>query len=503
MLSTDATHSPRAPPPTLAAVDSNTSRPCCGSGCDAAMGSSPITPPTAIVADGNAEESSSPAVCERGCLLVDGICPITEEEWRQAVEQQRTAKAEAEQRIKTAPKPTPITDAEATERRVWQQRAVLLSLLTIAYCVAEGSVGLALGAKNVSVSLLALGADSWVEVVSACLVCYRFYGDLRRGGDAAATPQTATRKERLATRAIGLLLCLLSAAVVAGSVAALVTHEPPESDVPNIAVGAAGVVLLSVLYTLKLRVAVALKSSTVEADAQCSLFCVGLSLVLLVGAIVFKEAPSVWWFDSATAIVLALLIAREGYGAVVASAKEDFTGGGCGCEGGKEGWAMRWMRQRINAGQQPEEAPCAGIQLGSHDTEPCCAKGGPCSDQKGTTGDSTAACEGERRACGETGDGCCGEVKSCCPRERRCGSNAAECAGTAVPSSASLSIGPPTFDGRCGQAPRSQKTCSGETRAAVSSCGQAALCKSPAAACNAKQCSGGGGGGGHEEPDAG
>ena len=59
----------------------------------------------------------------------------------------------------------------------------------------------------------------------------------------------------------------------------------------------------------------------------------------------------VWWFDSATAIVLALMIAKEGYGTVKASMKKGFSGAGCGCEGEEDGWVMRSMRQRIKASQ--------------------------------------------------------------------------------------------------------------------------------------------------------
>ena len=261
------------------------------------------------------------------------------------------------------------------------------------YGIAEGTIGLALGSETVSISLLAFGADSWVEVISGSLVCWRFYEELR-GGVGTAAKRTATQKERIATLILGLLLCLLSLAVIGGSIGALVIHEEPESSLVNIIVGAVSVAYMGTLYVLKTRVAISLKSSTIETDAQCSLFCVQLSLVLVVGGIIFREVSSVWWFDSATAIVIALMIAKEGVGTVRASLNKDFTGAGCGCDGEDDGWLMRSMRKRIK--QEPSgdvdlqgvkvvKAACCG-EIGAKSscttrTEQHLVKAGCCSEK--------------------------------------------------------------------------------------------------------------------------
>ena len=264
-------------------------------------------------------------------------------------------------------------------------------MLTILYGIAEGVISLALGAESVSVSLLAFGADSWVEVVSACMVCWRFYSELSTLSS-PLTARIATAKERLATLVLGLLLCLLALAVIGGSTGALATYETPETGVVNILIGAISVAFMSVLYICKTRVALALPSSTVEADAQCALFCAQLSAVLLVGAVVFRAAPSVWWFDSATALVIALMIGKEGVETVRASRKKDFTGAGCGCEGGDGGgMVMRWMRKRLKEQSAVLETP-GGCQ------------GGGCGDGCGDDGETTSnACATE---CGSAGTGC-------------------------------------------------------------------------------------------------
>ena len=287
------------------------------------------------------------------------------------------------------------------------------------YGIAEGTIGLALGSETVSISLLAFGADSWVEVISGSLVCWRFYEELR-GGVGGAAKRTATQKERIATLILGLLLCLLSLAVIGGSIGALVIHEEPESSLVNIIVGAVSVAYMGTLYVLKTRVALSLKSSTIETDAQCSLFCVQLSLVLVVGGIIFREVSSVWWFDSATAIVIALMIAKEGVETVRASQKKDFTGAGCGCDGEDDGWLMRFMRKRIKKpsgdvdlhGVKVIEVACCG-EIGAKSS--CTTATGPqpvktsCCSEKGeslpcVSDAKPQPAEGKSTCCGGKGD---------------------------------------------------------------------------------------------------
>ena len=289
------------------------------------------------------------------------------------------------------------------------------SLFTIVYGIAEGTIGLALGSETVSISLLAFGADSWVEVISGSLVCWRFYEELS-GEVGTANKRTATQKERIATLVLGLLLCLLSLAVIGGSIGALAIHEEPESSLANIIVGAASVAYMGTLYILKTRVAISLKSSTIETDAQCSLFCVQLSLVLVVGGIIFREVSSVWWFDSATAIVIALMIGKEGVETVRASQKKDFTGAGCGCDGEDDGLLMRFMRKRIKK-ELSADADLQGVKVIK---VACCVEGGggkaPCASDAQQQSAKSSCCseQSEKPLCSSSAKPQAFEMKSAC-----------------------------------------------------------------------------------------
>ena len=66
-----------------------------------------------------------------------------------------------------------------------------------------------------------------------------------------------------------------------------------------------------------------------EADASCSLSCITLSFALLVSSILRTATSVLWWVDGVTAVIIAILIARESYHTVL-SARQGV--GACGCE---------------------------------------------------------------------------------------------------------------------------------------------------------------------------
>lgn len=200
----------------------------------------------------------------------------------------------------------------------WRRRAVQLSILTILYNLVEGGVSMAFGWADDSVALFGFGADSFIEVASALLVLWKLleHGSLAR--------------ERKATLGIGWLFLWLGAAVAGGALLQLAGHRHPPTTVPGLVISALSLAFMVFLWRAKLRVAQALDSATVAADAACSRACIQLSAVLFVGSLVFLLAPALWWVDAAAALALSLLIAREGWGMVRAARSPAFTGG-CGC----------------------------------------------------------------------------------------------------------------------------------------------------------------------------
>ena len=230
-------------------------------------------------------------------------------------------------------------------RARYHRLALWLAVFTIAYNLVEGGVSIAFGVEEESLSVLSFGIDSLIEVFSAVFVLWAFFG--RRGGLQQAAP-AELRRERIATMAIGLLLVALAVGTVAGGVYRLVKEQRPGSSSPGIGIAAVSLSFMWALWYWKTKTALMLRSSTVLlADAACSMDCIKLSTVLLIGAILVHIDDVLWWVDAAASLIIALFIAWEAGHTVRAAYSSDFSG--CGCAH-SDSWLARRMRPKLYAG---------------------------------------------------------------------------------------------------------------------------------------------------------
>lgn len=206
-------------------------------------------------------------------------------------------------------------------REAWIRYAKLLAGFTILYNLAEGLVSMGFGWSDDSLALFGFGADSFIEVFSAMLVLWRL-----RGGDGCE----ALERERKATKGIGTLFLALAAGIAGGSLLQLAGHRHPATTLPGLLVALLSLGFMVFLWRAKRAAAKALDSRALEGDAACSFACIQLSAILFAGSLVFLLLPALWWVDSAAALALALLIAKEGWEMRKAATREDFDGG-CGC----------------------------------------------------------------------------------------------------------------------------------------------------------------------------
>jgi hypothetical protein len=216
---------------------------------------------------------------------------------------------------------------EATAPRSrWIAYAKALAIFTILYNLVEGLVSMGFGWSDDSLALFGFGADSFIEVFSALLVLWRLR--VEDGVDDCSDELIA--RERKVTKGIGWLLLLLAAGTLGGSLLQLKAKGHPSTTLPGLIVSLASLGFMVFLWRAKLAAAKALDSRALEGDAACSLACIQLSTILLLGSLIFLVAPSLWWVDSAAALLLALFIGKEGWSMRRAASREDFDGG-CGC----------------------------------------------------------------------------------------------------------------------------------------------------------------------------
>ena len=190
--------------------------------------------------------------------------------------------------------------ARGPHRAVLQQRARLLAWATIVYNTAEGVIAVLAGLAAGSVALVSFGLDSAVEVLSAVAVSWQFAG----GVDPVV-------RERRTLRLIAFSFFALAAYVAVDAVRALTGGADPESSHVGIYLAVASLVVMPVLTAAKRRVGRELGSATVTADANQTLLCTYLSVVLLAG-LLLNDWYGWGWADPVAALIIAAVAAREG-----------------------------------------------------------------------------------------------------------------------------------------------------------------------------------------------
>ncbi len=123
--------------------------------------------------------------------------------------------------------------------------------------------------------------------------------------------ETDERVEARALRLVGASLLVLAAYVAYEAVVSLLGREGPEASPPGIVLACLSLIVMPVLARQKRRVGVALGSRALEADSFQTSICMYLSAILL-GGLLLNAVWGLWWADPLAALVMVLLIVREG-----------------------------------------------------------------------------------------------------------------------------------------------------------------------------------------------
>jgi divalent metal cation (Fe/Co/Zn/Cd) transporter len=196
-----------------------------------------------------------------------------------------------------------MSDALAAARPLLVRRGLWLNYLTLAYNTVEAIVANAAGLVAGSVALLGFGVDSGIEVTASVAAQWRLRADV--------DPVRRERVERVTHRIIGVSFLLLAAYVAVDSVTTLWGREAPEPSTVGLAVLALSVVVMPILARAKRRVARALQSRALEADAAQTSLCAYLSVIALAG-VGLNAAFGWWWADPAAALAMVPIIGKEG-----------------------------------------------------------------------------------------------------------------------------------------------------------------------------------------------
>jgi divalent metal cation (Fe/Co/Zn/Cd) transporter len=180
--------------------------------------------------------------------------------------------------------------------------ARILLGVTILYNVAEGVIAIVSGIAAGSISLVAFGADSYLEVGAASAVLWRIN---------IADPESGEAAEQRAMRLIGWTFLALSVAITFQAVSAFASRDGAEESLVGISLALASVTVMPALALWKLKIAADGRMLALAAEAKETIACSYLSLTLLAG-LVTNLLFGWWWLDAATALLLVPWLVREG-----------------------------------------------------------------------------------------------------------------------------------------------------------------------------------------------
>jgi divalent metal cation (Fe/Co/Zn/Cd) transporter len=193
----------------------------------------------------------------------------------------------------------------AMSREVLIARAFRLEWLTVAWMVVEAAVAIASGLAAHSITVLAFGIDSVIELASAGVLIWRLRVELKHG---RAFSETA---ERRSTRICGGLLLALAAYVVAAAAWALWHGQGETFTWPGLLVAVLAIPIMYLLARAKLALAEQLGSRAMRADAVEAIACGWLSFVVVAGQLA-ELAVGAWWIDAASSLAIVWLLVKEG-----------------------------------------------------------------------------------------------------------------------------------------------------------------------------------------------
>jgi divalent metal cation (Fe/Co/Zn/Cd) transporter len=192
------------------------------------------------------------------------------------------------------------------------RRALLLSLVSIAWSGVAGSIAVSVAVATGSLSLLGFGVDAVVDAVASVTLVWRFAAE-------SSQPERAARVEQRAERVIGWVLITLAVYLAAASLRSIAAGSHPEGSDAGLVLILASVIALPGLALAKRRVARRLGSGSLRADSVLTAVAAVLAGINL-ASLALSDLLGFWWADAVAALVVALILLREGWSSARASA---------------------------------------------------------------------------------------------------------------------------------------------------------------------------------------
>ncbi len=199
------------------------------------------------------------------------------------------------------------TLTRTTTNRYWTY-ALWLALFTIFYNLAEGLVSIFFGISDETLTLFGFGVDSFIEVMSGIGILAMVLR-IRQHPD---TPRSLRSQfEKTALRVTGTSFYLLAVGLGLTAIYNVFTAHKPETTLPGLIISIISIAVMWALVIGKRKVGRTLDSSPILADANCTMVCIYMSLVLLASSLIY-QFTGFGFVDSIGALGLIYFSSSEG-----------------------------------------------------------------------------------------------------------------------------------------------------------------------------------------------
>lgn len=183
--------------------------------------------------------------------------------------------------------------------------ALALAVFTIVYNIAEGLVSLYFGYEDESLALFGFGADSFIEVISGMGIAHMVLRIKRN------PHSNRDSFEKTALKITGFAFYVLVAGLVSSSLYNIWTGHKPETTFWGVVISILSILVMWALVLGKRKAGNNLKSDPILADANCTLVCIYMSIVLLISSGIY-ELTGIGYIDSLGGLALAWFSYSEG-----------------------------------------------------------------------------------------------------------------------------------------------------------------------------------------------
>ncbi len=183
--------------------------------------------------------------------------------------------------------------------------AIRLEVLTIVWVIIESVIAIYSGIKDHSISLVAFGIDSIVDVLSAVTLLWRLRLEFK--GSSVDVVNAAENKAAWITGSALSLLCLY---IVIEAILGLLNHHAAETSPTGLGVSSAAFIIMIVLGFRKRRLAKELEMPSLRADADFSLIDAYMAGIIVLG-LAMNALSGWWWMDSILSLSLLLWLIPE------------------------------------------------------------------------------------------------------------------------------------------------------------------------------------------------